>query len=90
MEIRFEEFEQNPVKEMENIYLHLLKEDFSLVKNYFFDYFHTQKSHKKNKYLIEAETIAEIRNYLGKYIEMYDYELPDDIQIKTPEGDKNK
>jgi hypothetical protein len=83
MEIRFEEFEQNPVKEMENIYLHLLKEDFSLVKNHFSDYFHTQKSHKKNKYLVEAETIAEIRKHLGKYIEMYGYELPEDIQIRT-------
>jgi hypothetical protein len=84
MEIRFEEFEQNPVKEMENIYMNLLKEDFSLVKNHFSAYFNTQKSHKKNKYLVEADTIAEIGKYLGKYIEMYGYELPEDIQIKTP------
>jgi len=88
LEIRFEEFEQNPVKEMENIYLHLLKEDFSLVKNHFSDYFNTQKSHKKNKYMVEADTIAEIRKHLGKYIEMYDYELPEDIQIKTSVEEK--
>jgi len=83
MEIRFEEFEQNPVKEMEHIYTNLLNEDFEEVKQYFSKYFNTQKSHKKNKYLVEADTIAEIRKNLGKYIEMYDYELPDDIQIRT-------
>ena len=83
IEIRFEEFEQNPVNKMEHIYTNLLKEDFGDVKQYFSKYFNTQKSHKKNKYLVEAETIAEIRKNLEKYIEMYDYKLPDDIQIKT-------
>jgi len=83
IEIRFEEFEQNPVKEMKNIYTHFLKEDFSMVKKCFSAYFKTQKSHKKNKYLVEADTITEIRKHLEKYIEMYDYELPEDIQIKN-------
>jgi hypothetical protein len=83
LEIRFEEFELDPVKEMENIYSNLLKEDFLTVKHYFSEYFTTQKSHKKNKYLVEAETIAAIRKHLGKYIEMYGYELPEDIQIRT-------
>ena len=73
---------------MEHIYSILLKEDFSLIKHYFSEYFTTQKSHKKNKYLVEADTIAEIRKHLGKYIEMYDYELPEDIQIKTPAEDQ--
>jgi hypothetical protein len=82
MEIRFEEFEQNPVNEMEHIYSNLLNEDFAAVKQYFSKYFNTQKSHKKNKYLVEAGTIEEIRKHLGKYIEMYGYELPEDIQIK--------
>jgi hypothetical protein len=88
MEIRFEEFEQNPVKEMENIYTNLLKEDFSKVKNNFAEYFNTQKSHKKNKYLVDENTIASIRKNLGKYMEMYNYDLPAEIQIKSPEVEK--
>jgi hypothetical protein len=83
MEMRFEEFEKDPVNEIEKIYSNLLKEDFSVIKNYFSEYFTTQKSHKKNKYQVEAETIAAIREHLGKYIEMYGYELPEDIQITT-------
>jgi len=88
IEIRFEEFEQNPVKEMENIYTYLLKEDFSKVKNNFSEYFSTQKSHKKNNYLVDENTIASIRKHLGKYMEMYLYELPAEIQIKSPEAEK--
>ncbi len=88
MEIRFEEFEQNPVKKMENIYTDLLKVDFSMVKNNFDEYFNTQKSHKKNNYLVDENTIASIRKNLGKYMEMYNYDLPAEIQIKSPEAEK--
>jgi len=88
LEIRFENFEQNPLKEMENIYTYLLKEDFSKVKNNFSEYFSTQKSHKKNNYLVDENTIASIRKHLGKYMEMYLYELPAEIQIKSPEAEK--
>lgn len=83
MEIRFEDFEKNPVNELEHIYSNFLKEDFLKVKQNFSKYFNTQKSHKKNKYQVKADFIAEIRKHLGKYIEMYDYELPEDIQIKA-------
>jgi len=88
MELRFENFEQNPLKEMENIYTNLLKEDFSMVKNKFAEYFNTQKSHKKNKYLVDENTIASIRKNLGKYMEMYNYDLPAEIQIKSAEVEK--
>ena len=83
MELRFEEFEQNPVKEMEKIYTDLLKEDFSTVQSYFTDYFKTQKSHQKNKYKVDASEIAAIREHWGKFIEMYRYDLPPDVTVKT-------
>ena len=82
MELRFEEFEKQPVNELEKIYSNLLKEDFLTVKQYFSDYFKTQKNHKKNKYLVDAEEIDTIRKHWGKYIEMYDYDLPPDVEIK--------
>jgi hypothetical protein len=81
MELRFEEFEKNQVNEFEKIYSNLLEEDFSTVKKYFADYFQTQKSHKKNKYLVDAAEIDAIRKHWGKYIEMYDYDLPPDVEI---------
>jgi len=83
MELRFEEFEQNPVKEMEKIYNELLKEDFSAVQSYFAKYFKTQKGHQKNNYLVDAEEIDAIRKHWGKYLEMYGYDLPEDVQVKS-------
>jgi hypothetical protein len=83
MELRFEEFEKNPVKELEKIYTGLLGEDFTKVQQYFSDYFKTQKSHKKNKYSVDAAEIESIYNHWGKYIEMYGYDLPSDVTIKT-------
>ncbi len=83
MELRFEEFEQDPVKEMKRIYTLLLKEDFSSVQFYFADYFKTQKGHRKNMYMVEASEIELIREHWGKFIEMYSYDLPPDVRIKT-------
>jgi hypothetical protein len=87
MELRFEEFEKNPIGELEKIYINLLKEDFSKVKHFFSDYFKTQKGHKKNKYLVEATEIELIRKHWGKYIEMYGYDLPPDVTIKRNSKD---
>lgn len=83
MELRFEEFEQNPLKEIEKIYSELLKEDFSAVQHYFSDYFKSQKDHKKNKYLVDAAEVETIRKHWRKYIDMYNYDLPVDMEIKS-------
>ena len=83
MELRFEEFELNPVKEMEKIYNELLEEDFSAVKSYFSDYFKTQTGHLKNKYVVDSAEINAIQEHWGKYIEMYQYELPEDVTVKN-------
>ena len=83
MEIQFEEFEKNPVKQLEKIYNNLLNEDFTKVKHFFSDYFKTQKGHKKNKYLVPADEIELIRKHWGKYIDMYGYDLPLDVKIKS-------
>jgi omega-hydroxy-beta-dihydromenaquinone-9 sulfotransferase len=82
MELRFEEFEQNPVMEIEKIYNELLNEDFDGVKSYFAEYFKTQKSHKKNKYIVDKDEIEAIQQNWGKYLELYGYTIPDDIKVK--------
>jgi hypothetical protein len=88
MELRFEEFEQNPVKELENIYSQLLEEDFSVVKQHFTDYFNTQRGHKKNKYEMDASKMEAIRKHSGKYIDMYNYKLPPDVIVKPSVPDQ--
>ena len=83
MEIRFEEFESNPVKGVEDIYTKLYNEDFSAIKKYFAEYFKTQKSHRKNKYSVESDEIDLIKKRWKKYIDLYDYDIPEDVTIKS-------
>lgn len=82
MELRFEEFERDPVKAMEEIYSGLLKEDFAQVKSNFSAYFNTQKSHKKNKYLVDKGLLEEIKLKMGKYMEQKGFDIPEEISIK--------
>jgi hypothetical protein len=83
LEIRYEDFEQQPVEYMKNIYNDLLDEDFEKIKHYFSDYFSSVKGHKKNKYEIDASIIERIKKEFGKYMEIYNYEVPEEIVIKN-------
>lgn len=82
LEVKFEDFERDPVKEMEKIYTILLKEDFSRVKEYFVNYARTQEGHKKNKYLVEASDVELVQKYWGKYMKLFNYDLPKDVTVK--------
>jgi omega-hydroxy-beta-dihydromenaquinone-9 sulfotransferase len=83
LEIRFEDFERDPMKEMRLIYNKLFREDFAKAERYFSDYIQSQKSHKKNKYFVEQEEVDAVQKHLGRFIELYDYSLPPDVEIKT-------
>ncbi|WP_340112391.1 sulfotransferase family protein [Maribellus mangrovi] len=87
MEIRFEEFEINPVEEIKRIYDELLKEDFNMVEPHIKKYANVQKSYKKNRYSMDARTIEEIKNHWGKYIDAYNYSLPYDFKTEEEKHD---
>jgi len=81
VELKFEEFEKQQLNEMENIYDQLLNEDFSIVRPYFQEYFKSQKDYTKNKYKADKKIVEKIMTRWGKYIEMFGYQLPDDLEI---------
>ncbi|NPA37079.1 MAG: sulfotransferase [Chlorobi bacterium] len=83
IELRYEDFEKEPVEELKNIYENLLEEDFENVKKYFTKYFESVKGYKKNRYEVNAELINKIKQELNKYMELYQYNVPDDIIIKN-------
>ncbi len=80
-EIKYEEFEKAPLKGLENIYNNLLDKDFEQLKGMFSDYLESLKSHKKQHYKIEKQTLDRITNELAKYMEIYGYDVPGDIEI---------
>jgi hypothetical protein len=82
LELKYENFEKNPVEELKLIYNNLLKDDFENVKEHFSDYFKSLKGHKKNKYEVEKEKIDLIVKHWGKYMDLLGYNIPDEIIIK--------
>ncbi len=83
LELRYEDFEKDPVQESKKIYDNLLNENFESVKRNFSDYFSSIKGYKKNIYEIDSATIEKIQKHLGKFMDIYNYNIPDDIIIKN-------
>jgi len=81
IELRFEQFEKQPMAEIEKIYNELWQEDFTAVKPYFSKYLDSQKKHKKNKYEVDAVEMDMLDKHLGKFIELYGYSIPPEVII---------
>ncbi len=82
LEIRYEDFIANPVDTLDNVYHDLLHEDFSDVKERFHTYRESLESYIKNKYVIDRTTIEKIRERLGKFLEYYHYDIPEEVEIR--------
>jgi len=82
LELKYEDFEKDPVEESKNIYNKLLNEDFDKVKDNFSKYFESTKGYNKNKYEIDLSTVNKIKEKLGTFMDMYDYDIPEEFIIK--------
>ncbi len=80
-ELKFEDFEKDPLPFLKEIYTNLLKDDFSRVEKGFTAYFESQKSYKKNRYKLEREKLDKIVEHFGDYMKLYGYDIPDDFEI---------
>lgn len=82
LEIRYEDFEQTPLRVIKNIYDTILKEDFSEVKNHYHAYFESINGYVKNTYEIEKATIDKIKKHITRFLTLYGYDVPEEIIIK--------
>ena len=81
VEIKFEEFESDPLKYLELIYRSLNIENFSEARNRFIEYVEDQKSHKMHRYKMEE---AELNTVLDKFdfaMKEWDYKVPDNVDV---------
>jgi hypothetical protein len=60
VEVRFEEFEEQPLAELERIYEHLKLDGFDAAVVNFKNYLHAQKNYQKNKYILSTKEIEKI------------------------------
>ncbi|MEJ2003714.1 MAG: sulfotransferase [Cyclobacteriaceae bacterium] len=81
VDIRFEDFEKEPVRTLEEFYKNSGMEDFDAIRHHLEAYARDQRSHKKNKYSISRREVRLIQERWTKYLRRWNYELPDTIEI---------
>jgi len=83
MELRFEDFEKDPVNELKRIYNVLLNEDFDAVKPFFTSYFESLSGYSKNIYEVNNDTMNLVLKEWAHFMDLYNYKMPMDIKIKS-------
>lgn len=80
-EIKFEDFEKDPMHYLEDMFEKLDIEGFDSSKNYFEDYINSKKTYRKNKYSISRREYNLVRDRWSSYLERWNYDLPDNLEI---------
>lgn len=81
MELRFEEFEENPVEILNTIYTDLLKEDFGKDRETITRYLKTLKKYEKNTFAVSKSAADAVSLRLKKFITNWNYTLPEEIIV---------
>jgi len=81
VELRFEDFEKDPMGTLEWLYKDLLNEDFEPTKAKMQRYIDSQRSHRMNRYKIPREHLDRIEKEWGPYISARGYELPSNVDV---------
>jgi len=81
LEIRYEEFESNPLEHLEQIYSTFGLGDYNKLLPNFISYLETQKGHKMHGYKIKRKELDRVLEKLGFAMKKWNYEVPDDLLI---------
>lgn len=84
VEIQYEDFEDRPFENLQNIYNQLQIPNFDANRERFAKYIDSQKRFKVNKHQISEEKIQKVLRHLKFAMEHYGYDLPNDIEVLSP------
>jgi hypothetical protein len=82
IEIKFEEFESDPVKYLELIYKKLKIEDFEEARLRFAEYVEDQKSHKMHRYKMDEAELNTVLDRFDFAMKKWDYNIPGNVDVK--------
>lgn len=77
VEIRYEEFEQDPVEHLRSIYQKLGIEGFETAKPQFENYMQSLGSYVKNKFVLSSEDADKVEKYWGEMVNKWNYQRPE-------------
>lgn len=75
-EVRFEDLEANPIRELERIYSTMELADWESAKDLTQKYLEQVSDYKKNKYDLKEKDIETIQNSWRKYLDKWQYDIP--------------
>ena len=78
-EVKFEEFEKNPLEIMEDIYTSLNIADYEVARDAVEKYWKEQEGYQKNQFDYSPRLIKKVNERLGFYFEHYGYEMKEVI-----------
>jgi hypothetical protein len=84
IEIKFEDLEKSPIEILSDIYRKLEINGFKEALPQITSYIGKQKHYQKNIYKISQHEVALINKHWAKYIEYWNYKLPDNLQVVKP------
>ena len=76
VELKFEDFEQDPIVNLESVYARLGLKDFEKSRPMFENYVNSQKTYQKNKYEFPKEMVDLIDENWGEFVKRWGYEVP--------------
>lgn len=82
IEVKFEEFEHNPVPWLEKIYSRLKISGYEKARLDFEHYFARARKYKKNTYTIRDNDLKDILEHTREYMEAWGYDLPENLEIR--------
>jgi len=81
IEIKYEDFEEQPFENMQQIYSQLQLPNFELNQDTFARYIESQKRFKVNKHQISEEKMEKVMRHLQFAMDQYGYTIPEDIEV---------
>ena len=76
-EIRFEDLEADPLRELDRIYHELQIEGFQQVRPVFEEYLHTLQGYRKNRYTWDEQVVRRVEDAWGFAVEQWKYTRPE-------------
>lgn len=77
VELKFEDFEKDPIRKLEELYSQLGLEGFEDSREAFEQYVGSQKRYTKNKYQFPADLVKLVDANWGEYVKRWGYSVPD-------------
>ncbi len=81
IELRFEDFQEEPLKHVEKLYTELLHEDFEPCREKMEKYVEGQRAHRMNRHKIDAGLIERIEKEWGPFMTARGYERPPNVDV---------